>query len=187
MNIRSTPYIPKRAAGSTPRHSAAHISSVDQVSLSQAQPSPIYRPAAHLNRADAEYSKLVPTHPSDSEEFSHGVESIKAIVAEVMYGGRWPEDSELPNLGSPAKPGEPARNGGQTRSEQLVANDLIDIYREVSPHVKTTEQHKRLASSIHICQSGLQSRVLRRDYPDYYFSLPGSLDKDAQREAGRWG
>ena len=72
-------------------------------------------------------------------------------------------------------------------SEQLVANDFISLYREVAPHVQHDPQmHKRLASSIDICQSSLQSRVLRRDYPDYYFSLQGSLAQDAEREAARW-
>ncbi|MCA9779296.1 MAG: hypothetical protein KC800_21365 [Candidatus Eremiobacteraeota bacterium] len=147
-----------------------------------------FRPAAFLNRASGEYLALVPTHPSDRDEFVAGVEQIQSVVAEAMYGGRWPEDSELPSLPAQGRPGDPARNGGQTMSEQLVANDLIALYREVAPHVQHNPQmHQRLASSIHVCQSGLQSRVLRRDYPDYYFSLPGSLQQDAEREAARWG
>ena len=162
------------------------LGTVDSVQWS-GQDSTQFRPAAFLNRATGEYLALVPTHPSDRDEFLHGVEQIQSVVAEAMYGGRWPEDSGRPTLPAPGPPGSPAKNGGQTKSEQLVANDFISLYREVAPHVQHDPQlHKRLASSIHICQSSLQSRVLRRDYPDYYFSLPGSLAQDAEREAARW-
>ena len=147
---------------------------------------PAFAPAAHLDRAADEFFALIPTHPSAAEEFAHGLQEIKNVVGEILYGGRWPEQQELPKLPAHKQPGEPKKNGGLTRSEQLVSNDLIEVYRKTASSANP-EQHKRLASAIHLCQSGLQGRVLRRDYPDYWMSSPGSLARDAQREQARWG
>lgn len=167
------------------QRSVTATEALDSVQLSAS--SRVFEPAAHLHRAANEFLSLVPTHPTERDEFLEGAGEIQKIVAEVLYGGRWPEAQEMPNLSAPPKPGEPAQNGGLSRSEQLVSNDLIELYRKTSPSVSTPQQHKRLARAIHLCQSGLQSRVLRRDYPNYWMSSPGSLQKDAEREAARWG
>ena len=146
----------------------------------------IFEPAAHLERAAQEYLNLVPTHPTEQEEFLHGASEVQKVVAEVLYGGHWPESDELPELPSSKRPGSPKDNGGLTRSEQLVSDDLIQLYRKTVGSA-TPQQHKRLATAIHLCQSGLQGRILRRDYPNYWMSAPGSLERDSQRESTRWG
>lgn len=159
---------------------------IDRVQLS-GNSQPIYELAAHLERATQEFLDLVATHPTEQEEFLHGAQEIQKIVSEILYDGRWPDAEEMPKLPAHKKPGSREDNGGLTKSEQLVSDDLVLIYRKTSGSVKTPDQHKRLAFAIHLCQSGLQGRVLRRDYPTYWMSSPGTLEKDAQREAERWG
>lgn len=158
---------------------------IDSVQLSPTQ-SAIFEPAAHLERAGGEYFSLVHTHPTERDEFSHGVRELQGAIADILYGGRWPEPEEMPALPGQARPGTPADNGGLTRSEQLISNDLVSIYRKTRPSANPA-QHKRLVTAMHLCQSGLQSRVLRRDYPNYWMSTPGTLAQDAQREMNRWG
>ncbi len=158
---------------------------IDSVQLTP-RDNKIFEPAAHLERAAQEYLNLVPTHPTEQEEFLHGASEVQKVVAEVLYGGHWPESDELPELPSSKRPGAPKDNGGLTRSEQLVSDDLIQLYRKTVGSA-TPQQHKRLATAIHLCQSGLQGRILRRDYPNYWMSAPGSLERDSQRESTRWG
>lgn len=164
---------------------SAQARPLDSVEFGSGQP--VFEPAAHLGRAQQVFEGLVATHPSERDEFQQGVLEIRQIVGEVLYGGRWPEPQELPQLGPSKRPGPPAENGGLTRSEQLVSEDLINLYRKTAPAVTSPQQHKRLASAIHLCQSGLQGRVLRRDYPDYWMSSPGTLAQDAAQEQQRWG
>lgn len=159
---------------------------VDSVQLS-GQNTQHLEPAAHLHRAAGEYFALVATHPTEMAEFEHGLTEVQAVVGEIMYGGEWPEAEELPQLPGHSFPGEPKDNGGLSRSEQLVSEDFVQIYRKTVNSIKNPDQHKRLASAIHLCQSGLQGRVLRRDYPNYWMSTQGTLEHDAQREKQRWG
>ena len=170
------PNSPKRVESTHP---------VDSVELSQAN-SAHFEPASHLQRAASEFFSLVATHPSATEEFQHGLNEVKDIVGDIMYGGQWPEPNGLPKLPSHSFPGEPSKNGGLSRSEQLVSEDFVLIYRKTVNSVRNPQQHKRLASAIHLCQSVLQGRVLRRDYPNYWMSSPGTLQQDARREQQRW-
>ena len=167
-----------------PVRRASSPAAIDSVQLSS-QNNKVFEPAAHLDRAAKDYMSLVPTHPTEQDEFLHGATEIQKVVSEVLYGGRWPESGELPELPHPKTPGAPKENGGLTKSEQLVSDDLIQLYRKTVGSA-SPQQHKRLATAIHLCQSGLQGRVLRRDYPNYWMSNPGSLELDAQREASRW-
>ena len=164
----------------------AETSELDRVVLNNAE-NREFRAAGFLNRAAGEYLSLVQTHPSEFSEFHHGLGEVQDVVGEILYGGRWPEDSEIPALPRQPHPGQPSENGGLTRSEQLASSDLVELYRSTAPSVKNPAQHAKLASAIHLLQSGLQGRVLRRDYPNYWLSSPGSLQQDAQREEKRWG
>jgi len=183
MEIRFSQSTP-RLSGAPRRFTSRNSGPVDTVSLSR-RPTADLKPKAYLQRASSEFLKLIPTHPQEQDEFMSGATEVREMVSEILYGGEWPDDEV--SLPPHQQPGSPATNGGLTRSEQLISNDLIQIYRITSPHVREPEQHKRLASAIHSCQSGLQSRVLRRDYPNYWMSTPGSLERDADREKERWG
>lgn len=138
-------------------------------------------PAVYLQRAAADYARLVPTHPMEAQEFQDGLDACKKLASDLVYAGGWPEDVVLP----PREPkvGDPEANGGLTRSEQLVSQDLASFWTALpqSGHVAA------MASAVHLCQGALQSRVLRRLYPNYWMSSPGSLQRDAQVERERWG
>lgn len=122
----------------------------------------------YLDRAAANYAKMVPTHPMEKQEFREALEQCRQLT-----------DSFEPTQLKPLEaPGEPVENGGLTRSEQLVSQDLINFWNCL-PH---GGHSAAVATAVHHCQSALQSRILRRDYPNYWMSTPGSLEQDARNE-----
>lgn len=137
-------------------------------------------PAVHLKRAAADYARLVPTHPMEAQEFRDGLDACKQLASDLAYDGNWPEDVVLP----PRDPqvGDPEANGGLTRSEQLVSQDLAQFWTALPGHSHVAA----MATAVHACQGALQSRVLRRLYPTYWMSTPGSLQQDAKVERERW-
>ena len=169
----------------TPESGASSTQALDSVQLSSFN-STHFEAAAHLERANQEYMSLIHTHPTEAKEFSHGAQRLKTILADILYGGEWPQSEEIPKLPKQATPGKPQDNGGLTRSEQLVSNDLVSLYRKANKQATQT-QHEELVTSMHLCQSSLQSRILRRYHPNYWMSSPGTLMADSQREQVRWG
>ncbi|MBN9418096.1 hypothetical protein ABS71_09825 [bacterium SCN 62-11] len=123
----------------------------------------------YLERAAANYAKMVPTHPMEKQEFSEALEACRELTDQF-------EPTALKDLEAP---GEPAKNGGLTRSEQLVSQDLVNFWNCLPQGGHSAA----VATAVHHCQSALQSRILRRDYPNYWMSTPGSLQQDAQNEA----
>lgn len=123
----------------------------------------------YLERAAANYAKMVPTHPMEKQEFSEALESCRQLTDQF-------EPTALKELEAP---GEPAQNGGLTRSEQLVSQDLVNFWNCLPQGGHSAA----VATAVHHCQSALQSRILRRDYPNYWMSTPGSLEQDARNEA----
>ena len=138
------------------------------------------RPAAYLKQAEADYARLVPTHPMEASEWQDGLAVCRELAADLIYAGKWPEQAALPDI--LPEVGEPLANGGLTRSEQLVSSDLVQFWNSLpqSGHVAP------MATAIHTCQSMLQSRILRRMFPDYWASTPSALNLDATAEQQRW-
>ena len=138
-------------------------------------------PAVYLNQAGVDYARLVPTHPMEKSEWDDALGTCRHVVADLIYDGKWPDPLPPPPDTTP-EVGEPDVNGGQTRSEQVVSDDFANFWTSLpaSAHVAAT------ATAVHTLQSCLQSRILRRLYPNYWASTPGSLALDAQREQERW-
>lgn len=141
---------------------------------------PTAMPAAYLTRAAENYTRLVPTHPMEAAEWQDGLDACRQLAADLVFQGKWPEVTPGPPAIPPVK--EPESQGGLTRSEQLVSHDLVQFWNSLPQAGHVTA----VASAVHACQSTLQSRILRRLYPDYWMSTPNSLQQDAQAERERW-
>lgn len=137
-------------------------------------------PAAYLQKAATDYKSLVPTHPMEKDEWEDGLAACKTLVTNTIYGGKWPEN--IPAIEEEVKVGEPQANGGLTRTEQLLSQDLVNFWNSLPQggHIA------QIATVVHTCQSTLESRILRRAYPDYWTNIPGSLAQDASAEKERW-
>jgi len=138
------------------------------------------QPAAYLQRAAQHYAQLVPTHPMEVEEWADALAACRQLTSDLIYQGQWPAQA-IPEAAN-SKPEEPEANGGLTKSEQLVSQDLVQFWNSLPQ----AGHAAALATAVHTCQSTLQSRILRRLYPDYWVSTPGSLQRDAQVERERW-
>ncbi len=122
----------------------------------------------YLDRAAAHYAKLVPTHPMEKQEFSAALQSCRDLTDQFQPTA----EIEL------SPPGAPEKNGGLTRTEQLISQDLVNFWN----CLPQAGHSAAVATAVHHCQSALQSRILRRAYPDYWMSTPGSLQQDARNE-----
>lgn len=123
----------------------------------------------YLDRVAAHYARLVPTHPMEKQEFSEALQSCRDLTDQFQPTAQ----IEL------RPPGEPEKNGGLTGTEQLISQDLVNFWNCLPQGGHSAA----VATAVHHCQSALQSRILRRAYPDYWMSTPGSLQQDAQNEA----
>jgi len=126
----------------------------------------------YLERAAANYAKLVPTHPMEKGEFQEAIKTCEKLTDQFIPTA----EKEL------TAPGDPEKSGGLTRSEQLVSQDLVNFWNCLPQGGHSAA----VATAVHNCQSALQARILRRAYPDYWVSSPGALQKDAQVESERW-
>jgi len=126
----------------------------------------------YLERAAANYAKLVPTHPMEKAEFQDALQAFQELTDDFTPT----QEKDL------TAPGDPEKSGGLTRSEQLISQDLVNLWNCLPQGGHTAA----VATAVHSCQSALQARILRRAYPDYWMSSPGALQKDAQVESERW-
>ena len=122
----------------------------------------------YLDRAAANYARMVPTHPMEKQEFSEALQSCRDLTDQFQPTA----DKDL------SQPGPPEKNGGLTRTEQMISQDLLNFWNCLPQGGHTAA----VATAVHHCQSALQARILRRAFPDYWMSTPGSLEQDARNE-----
>lgn len=146
--------------------------------------SPRRSAASRLLTSGHELARLVSTHPTEYEELSTAYQQLSEFVGQTLFGGTIPGDIPLAPADKPVRP--PAEAGGMTGSEQMAMNHLVSFYREASALMPSQQHHKKLVLAMHQVQNQLMGRVLRRDYPDFYLSIPGSLEADQQQEDQRW-
>lgn len=61
------------------------------------------------------------------------------------------------------------RKDGLTNQEGLVMDNLVDAWNEfINLEVQHPNERDYFADGIHMCQSVLMARILRRDYPEGY-------------------
>lgn len=143
------------------------------------------RAVASLLASGHELAGWVPTHPTEREELGIAYNELMKFVGKTLFGGEVPGDIKPSQPTRPPVPPEQA--GGMTRSEQMGMNHLVAFYREASPLMKTPQQQKVLVFAMHQVQNQFMGRIVRRQHPDYWTTIPGSLAADAQRENQRWG
>ncbi len=129
--------------------------------------------ASHFAQAARGFQLLEPSHGSDRRAFAQGMEELRAVLCEFVFGQDWPQ--ELPPVDGPVYR-QTEKAGGLSKAEQEVGHHLVRIWADTHQQIPRASL-SRLATAIHHGQDVLQVRALRRIHPDYWNRMASVVDQ----------